>query len=74
MDKIKTDTSKDVLRSGDIAIKKNQQLRRLDQELLPRLQQNKKRYDQNRTNLVELIGKHPKESIATIRGWLYRDL
>ena len=74
MDKIKTDTSKDVLRSGYIAIKKNQQLRRLDQELLPRLQQNKKRYDQNRTNLVELIGKHPKESIATIRGWLYRDL
>ena len=74
MDKIKTDTSKDVLRSGDIAIKKNQQLRRLDQELLPRLQQNKKRYDQNRTNLVELIGKHPKESIDNIRGWLYRDL
>ena len=74
MDNIKIDTSKDVLRSGDIAIKKFQQLKQLDQELFPRLQQNKKRYAQNRTNLAELIEKHPNESVATIRGWLYRDL
>ena len=73
MDEIKTDKSKDVLRSGNIAIRKIQQLRRLDQELLLRLKQNKRRYDENRSKLVKLIRKHPKESMATIRNWIYGD-
>ena len=71
MDKINLDTSKNAMHSGDITIKKNRQLRQLNQELLPRLKQNKRRHDRNLTKLVELIGKHPKESVATIRRWMY---
>ena len=71
MDKVNLDTSKKARRFGDISIKKIRKLRQLDQELLPRLEQNKRRDDQNRTKLVELIRKHPNESVATIRRWIY---
>ena len=55
---------------GGISINKPDQIKKLQNQLGPKLERNKKRYHQKRSSLVKLVAKHPEESIATIRQWM----
>ena len=41
--------------------------------LSQKVERNKKRYNRNRSKLVELVEKHPDESVSTIRTWMQED-
>ena len=64
-------TPKQGRRFGEISINKPDQLNFLQNKLGPKLERNKKRYHQKRSSLVKLVAKHPEESIATIRQWMF---
>ena len=57
---------------GEISINKPDQIKNLQNQLGPKLERSKKRYHQKRSSLVKLVAKHPKESIATIRQWMFQ--
>ncbi len=57
-------------RSGGISINKPNQIKNLQKQLGAKLDRDKKRYHQNRSNLAKLVAEHPGESMATIRQWM----
>ena len=65
-------TSKHSRHFGGISINKPDQIKKLQNQLGPKLERNQKRYHQKRSSLVKLVAKHPKESIATIRQWMFQ--
>ena len=62
--------SKQGRRYGGISINRPNQIKNLENQIGPKLERNKMRYHQKRSNLVKLVAKHPEESIATIRRWM----
>ena len=65
--------SKRSSRTGDITIKQRDPSGKLRHTLSHKVERNKKRYNRNRSKLVELVEKHPDESVSTIRTWMQGD-
>ena len=57
-------------RWGDISISKHSYSGEYNQTSLAKLEHNKKRYKQNLSKLVKLVGHYPIESVAAIRNWI----
>ena len=65
--------SKRSSRTGDITIKQGDPSGKMRHTLSQKVERNKKRYNRNRSKLVELVEKHPDESVSTIRTWIQGD-
>ena len=66
-------SSKRSSRKGDITIKQRDPSWQLRHALGHKVGRNKKQYNRNRSKLVELVEKHPDESVSTIRTWMQED-
>ena len=73
MSKKPSKLSKRGSRTGDITIKQSDPSGKLRHTLSHKVERNKKRYNRNRSKLVELVEKHPDESVSTIRTWIQGD-